>query len=139
MRRFVAPALALILIAGCSTAGSTRPANVPQPDVNTEVAGSVYFGSGQTAPVTLEVSIRNNATVPIKARQIEITAPGMTTYTIRSVRRIINETIAAGDTRTITLFSTAYTTVRDPAEPLTLRTIVYFEANGSKWREIVQR
>jgi hypothetical protein len=143
MRRFVFPALVLFLaaflIAGCSSAGSTRPANVAQPDINTEVAGTVFFGSGQTAPVTLEVSIRNNATTAIRARQIEITAPGMTTYTIRAVRRIVNEDIAAGDTRTITLFTQAYTTVRDPAEPLTIRTIVYFEANGAKWRELVQR
>jgi hypothetical protein len=143
MRRFVFPSLVLFLavfaLIGCSTAGSTRPTNVAQPDIDANIAGPVYFGSGQTAPVTLEVTIRNNATVPLKAHQVELTSPGMTTYTLRAIRRIVNETIAPGDTRTITLFTQAYTTVRDPAEPLTLRTIVYFEANGAKWREIVQR
>ena len=140
MRRFVIPTLILAFVAaGCGSTGSSRPAGVAEPDINTELVGTVFFGSGQTAPVTLEVSIRNNATVPINIRQIEIQAPGMTTYTIRPVRRLVNEQVAAGDTRTINVFSQAYTTVRDPAEPLSLRTTVHFEANGVRWREIVQR
>ncbi|HYK02055.1 MAG TPA: hypothetical protein VE974_09875 [Thermoanaerobaculia bacterium] len=139
MRRSVFPALVLILIAGCSSAGSTRPASVAQPDVSSDIAGTVFFGSGRTAPIRLEVSIRNNATTAITVRQLEITAPGMVTYTIRPVRRLVNEQIAAGDTKTISVFTQAYTSVRDPAEPLTLRTTVHFEANGARWREIVQQ
>lgn len=139
MRRFVVPALVLILAAGCSSAGSTRPAGVAQPDISTDLAGTVFFGSGRNAPVTLEVTIRNNATVAVTVRQIEITAPGMVTYTIRPVRRLVNEQIAAGDTKAISVFTQAYTNVRSPTEPLTLRTTVHFEANGARWREIVQQ
>lgn len=139
MRRFAVPALVLILIAGCSSAGSTRPAGVAQPDISTDLAGTVFFGSGRNAPVTLEVSIRNNATTAVTVRQIEVTAPGMVTYTIRPVRRLVNEQIAAGDTKMISVFTQAYTNVRSPSEPLTLRTIVHLEANGARWREIVQQ
>jgi hypothetical protein len=139
MRRFVFPALVLILIAGCSSAGSTRPPGVAQPDISSDLSGSVFFGSGQSAPVTLDVSIRNNATTAITVRQIEITAPGMVSYTIRPARRLVNEQIAAGDTKMISLFTQAFTSVRNPVEPLTLRTTVHFEANGARWREIVQQ
>ncbi|MEA2465872.1 MAG: hypothetical protein QOJ98_3619 [Acidobacteriota bacterium] len=139
MRRSVFPALVLILMAGCSSAGSTRPAGIAQPDISSDLSGDVFFGSGRSAPVTLDVSIRNNANTAITVRQIEVTAPGMTTYTIRPVRRLVNEQIAAGDTKTIPLFTQAITSVRNPAEPLTLRTIVHFEANGARWREFVQQ
>ncbi|HEX8617317.1 MAG TPA: hypothetical protein VF911_07015 [Thermoanaerobaculia bacterium] len=138
MRRFAVCSL-LFLLAGCASSRSERPAGVAQPDIGTEAVGSVFFGSGSSAPITLEVAVRNNAQTAIAIREVEISAPGMTTYTIRPVRRPFNEVIAAGDTRSVTLFTTAYTTVRDPSEPLTLRTIVTFEANGQRWREFVQR
>ena len=139
MRRFAACSLVLFLAAACASSRSDRPAGIAQPDINAEAVGTVFFGSGSSAPITLEVTVRNNAQTAIAIREVEISAPGMTTYTVRPVRRPFNETIAAGDTRSVTLFSTAYTSVRDPAEPLTLRTIVTFEANGQRWREFVQR
>ncbi len=139
MRRFLSLASLLMLLAACGSARTSRPATVAQPDIRTEPVGTIFFGSGSSAPVTLEVAIRNNATVPIVARSVEVSAPGMQTYTVRSVRRVVRETIAPGDIRTISVFTTAYTSVRNPSEPLTLRTHVLFEANGATWREIVQQ
>lgn len=138
MRHVSFAVLVVLLVAGCGSTGATRPASIARPDIRTEPVGNVFFGSSSSAPVTLEVTIRNNATTAITARHIDISAPGMQTYTIRPVRRIVREVIAPGDTRTITLFSTAHTSVRDPIEPLTLRTNISFEAEGTQWHEIVQ-
>lgn len=139
MRRFLCLASVVVLLAACGSSRNTRPAGVAQPDIRTAPAGSIFFGSGSSAPVTLEVAIRNNATVPITARSIDITAPGMQTYTVRAARRVVNQVIAPGDIGTVSVFATAYTSVRDPVEPLTLRTTILFEANGAQWREIVQQ
>lgn len=136
MRRICCRLSLLFLIAACSTA--TRPANVAAPSIVTRAAGSIFFGSLSSAPVTLEVDVTNHAQVPLRVREIEISSPGMVQYTLRPVRRIFNETIAPGETRTMALFTTAYTRTRNPSEPLTLRTIVTLEAEGKRFREIAQ-
>ena len=139
MRQFVLASLVLLAATACSTANSRRPANFPQPYVRVEPVGNLFFGSGNSAPITFEVEIGNRAQTPLRVREIEITAPGMSTYTIRPVRRLMNDEIAPGAGKTLTLFSTAITNVRDPREPLILRTIITFEAQGNVWREIQQQ
>lgn len=136
MRR-TAVVLALFLTLACSTS-NRRPATVAAPTIVATGVGSIFFGSGATAPVTLEVSVRNNAQVPIRVRDVEVSSPGMVQYTLRPVSRMVNENILPGETRSITLFTTAHTSVRSPREPLNLRTIVTLEAQGVRWREIVQ-
>jgi hypothetical protein len=61
----------------------------------------------------------------------------MTTYAIRPVRRNFSETIAAGEEKKYTLFTQIRTLVRDPREPLSLRTYVTFESHGDRWREMI--
>lgn len=136
MRR-TAVILSLILAAACSTGGSSRPATISQPEIRIQPVGSVFFGSGSSAPITLEVTITNTATTAITVREIEISSPGMTQYAIRSVRRTVREQLASGASTNLNVFTMAYTTVRDPTEPLTLRGIVTFETGKTRWREIV--
>jgi hypothetical protein len=141
MRRSVSLILLLILAAACgSTTMGRRPATVAQPEIRVEPVGSLFFGSTSTAPISFDVEIRNRAQTALIVREIEITAPTMAQWTVRPTRRTYNETIAAGASQRLTLFSTAVTGVRDPTEPLSIRTIVTFEGpDGTRWREILQR
>ena len=138
MRRFAVPFVVLVL-AACASGGATgdRPSAIAQPDIEVKIAGNVFFGSTAEAPVTFEVFILNRAAQTLNVREIEITALNMTTYTIRPVRRNVNETIQAGEEKKYTLFTTVRTAVSDPREPLSLRTYVTFETDGVRWREMV--
>ena len=127
----------LISTAACSS-GATRPANVPRPDMAVNPVGSVFFGSGNTAPITLEVAVRNNGTTPLRVLDVEIASPGMATYTIQTVRRTFHETIAPGETKRLNVNTYATTRVSNPNEPLSLRTVITFDSNGQRFREIVQ-
>ena len=135
MRRLAV--LLLLLTVACGSA-STRPPDIARPEIVTYGAGSVFFGAGSSAPVTLQVDVTNRANVPLRVRAIEISSPGMVQYTLRRVSRVFNEEIPPGDTRTMTLFTMAYTQTRNPSEPLNVQTIVTFEYEGKRFREIVQ-
>ena len=138
MRRFAVPFVVLFL-AACASGRATgeRPSGIAQPDIEVKIAGNVFFGSTAEAPITFEVFILNRAAETLNVREIEITALNMTTYTIRPVRRNVNETIQAGEEKKYTLFTTVQTLVDNPREPLSLRTYVTFESNGLRWREMV--
>ncbi|MDP9194744.1 MAG: hypothetical protein M3P06_23860 [Acidobacteriota bacterium] len=135
---FVVAVAALFTIA-CGSTGSSRPAGITAPDVSSDLSGTVFFGSGNTAPANIDVTVVNRASVPIVLRRVEIDSPGMATYAIRRTAREFRETIAPGETKRVTVFATATTNVRSPSEPLTLRTIADFEVGKDRWREIVMR
>ena len=131
--------LLLLAFAGCASNAAKRPANIPQPDLGARLVNPLFFGSGTEAAATIEVSIRNRATVPIIVRRIEMASPGMGQYTIIAGPRDYRETIAPGEEKVLTSFATAVaqTTTR-PTEPLSLRVIVEFgTSDGAVWREIL--
>lgn len=131
---------ATLLLAACASGTSGgRPETIPQPEIRVERAGSVFFGSGSSAPVTLAIDITNRASVPIVLEELDLSSPDMVQWGIRPMRRLYNETIAPGATHSVTLVATAVTRMRDPSEPLTIRTFVSFEAGGRRWRELVRR
>jgi hypothetical protein len=132
--------LLLLTILGCSQVTKTsRPATIPQPDLDAGLAHSVFFGSSSTAPATVDVFVGNRASVPITVRRIEIDSPGMGEYTLLHTVREFRETIPAGQSKTLTVFATAQTTVRRPTEPLLIRAVIEFEAGEgpSRWREVL--
>jgi hypothetical protein len=132
--------LSILLLLSLACAGTTtkRPASVPQPDIDAHLVNPLFFGSGTTAAATIEVRVGNRGPVPITVRRIELDSPGMGQYTLARFVRDYRETVPPGQIKTLTAFATAYaqTTVR-PTEPLTLRAIVEFEAQGVIWREIL--
>ena len=134
MRRFV-PLLLLTL--ACASGGSERPQGMPAPDIRVYQVGTVFFGSGRTAPVTLEVAVSNRGDQAINLRRIEVSSPGMSTYALQTTRREFNERIEGGATKTFNVFGTAVTNVQSPTEPLSIRLVAIFEANERSWREIV--
>ncbi|HEX6641637.1 MAG TPA: hypothetical protein VF215_11025 [Thermoanaerobaculia bacterium] len=136
MHRRVSLLFLVALIAACGSAGSGRPAAIAAPEIRAGVAGTIFFGSGSTAPANIDVEVTNVANVPITLRRVEVDSPGMGTYALRRASRIVRETIAPGETKRVTVFATAVTTVRNPSEPLTIRVIAEFENGKDRWREI---
>jgi hypothetical protein len=136
MHRRVSFLFLVVLIAACGSASSGRPTGIAAPEIRAGIAGTIFFGSGSTAPANIDVEVTNVANVPITLRRVEVDSPGMGTYGIQRASRIVRETIAPGETKRVTVFATAVTTVRNPSEPLTIRVIAEFETGKDRWREI---
>lgn len=129
----------LVFTLACSSSGTSRPAGVAAPTIVVEQANTIFFGSGLSAPVTMEVHVRNNANVPIRVREVEIRSPGMSQYTLQRTSRLFSETVPPGETRTVSLIATA---VREQTrfraeEPLSISAVIRLEANGTQFREII--
>lgn len=134
-----ATGLCLLLFTLACASGASRPADVAAPTVVIQQANTIFFGSGTSAPVTLDVHIRNNAKVPIRLREVEIRSPGMSQYTLLRTSRLFAETIPAGETRSVSLVATA---VREQTrfrteEPLSVSANLRFEVNGKPFREVI--
>lgn len=124
-------------LAACGGSGTSRPANIPQPDLDARLAHELFFGSQDNAPATINITVRNRAATPINVRRIEIDSPGMAQYTIIRNNRFYNQVVSPGEEATIGQVVTVVTTTSRPTEPLQIRAIVEFEAAGTRWREIV--
>jgi hypothetical protein len=137
MRRLSSLLLVLVAVA-CASSGD-RPADIAKPDISVRQAGPIFFGSTGSTPVSIDVHITNNATVPVTVREIEIRSPGMMQYTLQRTSKLFHETIPAGTSRTLGLVATAYTNnpSRASGEPLAVQAVVRFEANGRGFREVV--
>jgi hypothetical protein len=128
--------MVVVMAVGCASA--TRPSNIAQPDVRAHVAGPVFFGSGTTAPVNVEVTVTNRANVPITVRSIRVTSPMMTEYALRPFNQMVNQSVAPGETKTFPIAATADASQAGlgVTEPLSLRADVGFEAAGKSFREV---
>jgi hypothetical protein len=138
MRRCLS-VLSILVLTACGTTAAKRPANIPQPDLGARLVNPLFFGSTNEAAATIDVAIRNRASVPIIVRRVEITSPGMGQYTIVARPREFRETLGPGEEKVVTTFATAVAqTTRRPTEPLSLRLIVEFQSTeGAVWREIL--
>lgn len=128
--------LVVLFVAACGSTSSSRPANIAQPELTAALNGSVFFGSGNTAPANVDVMVTNRANVPIVLRRLEIDTPGMGTHGLIRTARTVRENLAPGETKIVTVFATAVTRVSNPREPLTIRVIADFENGKDRWREI---
>jgi hypothetical protein len=138
MRRlFLVPLL--VIAAACGSSSGNRPADVEKPSISIRQASSIFFGSSNTAPVTIDISITNNAKVPLRVREIEVRSPGMMQYGLQRTAKTFNETIPAGESRTLGLVATAIANQARTRsdEPLAVQAVVRFEVNGRGFREIV--
>jgi hypothetical protein len=136
---FLVVAVAALFAVACGSTSSARPATISAPALRADLVGTVFFGSGNTAPANIDVSVTNTSSVPITLLRVEVDSPGMATYRIQRTVRQVRENLGPGETKRVTVFATAITNVRNPSEPLTLRTLADFEAGKDHWREVVFR
>lgn len=137
MRRSISLVVLFVVACGSAGGGGGRPATVAKPDFDLGLVNEVFFGANSTAPAPIELSVENRATTPLILRRVELSSPGQTQYGIFPIARDFRETIQPGETKTVTIFATAQTTVRRPTEPLALRAVVELEAAGQRWRELI--
>ncbi|HYH07088.1 MAG TPA: hypothetical protein VEK11_08525 [Thermoanaerobaculia bacterium] len=141
MRRTLLVLALLLPLVSCSSGGTApgvaRPAEIAQPAIHIAPVHDIFFGRGSSAAVALEIEVTNRANVPLLLREVEVSSSGMMQYTLRTRRQRYNETLAPGETKRVTLFTEAYANVRNPSEPLSMRSFVFFEVNGKLFREIV--
>jgi hypothetical protein len=131
--------LSMAMLAACGSGGGTRPANVAPAEVTVNLAAPIFFGAGTSAPAAVDVTVRNRATVPIQVRRIRLSATSsMTDYTLRPMERMFNEALPPGTSKTFSISTTAIAARAGitPSEPITIRTEISLEANGSPYREI---
>ena len=132
-------AAALLLTLACASTTTDRPANIAQPEIQIRQAGPIFFGSSSTTGLSIDVQVTNRANVPLVVREVEVASGGSTQFTIDRARKLFNETIPAGDTRTVGLVARAVARQTQAAtvEPLIIRAFVRFEADGKTFREVV--
>jgi len=138
MRRlFVLPLLCVAL--ACGSASGDRPADIEKPSISVRQASSIFFGSSNTAPVTIDVHVTNNAKVPLLVKEIDVRSPGMMQYGLVRTTKTFNETIPPGESRTLGMVVTAIANQARTRsdEPLAVQAIVRFQVNGRGFREIV--
>lgn len=136
MRNWVAVVLLSLSIA-CSSA-SSRPADVAAPDLDVAFAAPLFFGSSRTAPASFNVTVTNQAKVPMTVHSLRLSSPSMAQYGIRPVQRLFNETLAPGESKTLYLSTTAIAAVAGimAMEPLTLRVEGDFAVAGQRYHEL---
>jgi hypothetical protein len=127
--------LACLLAAAC--ASSPQEPSLVEVDVRT--GGSLFFGSGTTAPLMAEVVVGNRTSAPIVLRGIRLSSPGMSQYSLLPESRTFNDTIAAGEAKAYPMTPTAVASRARMTvnEPLTIRAEIDFESGGKRRREIV--
>lgn len=137
MKRTALTALILLIVA-CATA--QRPQNIAAPDVDVRQAGPIFFGSNQNAAVTFDLTVTNNAATAVNVQRVDVTSPFMSDFTV-SGGKMINETLAPGETKTFSFTANAATDVSGLVveEAVRLRTSVTFRAGDKQWREIVDQ
>jgi hypothetical protein len=60
----------------------------------------------------------------------------MAQYSTYPVERVLNDTLAPGQTKSVSLMATARTTTRNPTEPLSMRAFVEYASGGTRHREL---
>jgi hypothetical protein len=135
----VARLVAIVFVmAACSSGGPPMSTSGGRAGVAVTLASPVFFGSGTTAPANLEVLVENRAGVPIVVRNISIQSSGMLSWGIYPTQRMFNETVNPGEAKAFPMFATASarTSRMTPNEPLTVRTVVQFDAGKERFQEI---
>lgn len=134
MRNLIA--LTAVLVAACATAPQ-RPATVAEPEIQLAPAAPIFFGSGMTAPVSLEIAVTNRASVPLSVVRIRIESSGVANYALRTYERNYRETLAPGETQVFPILTQAYAAYAGmrTMEPMTVRVFVDFESGKTRFRE----
>jgi hypothetical protein len=136
MRKLVVLPLALLAVACASVNREPTPG---RPAIRIVQKTPLFFGSGFTAPLNIELTIANVAKEPIRVRRVRLQpGPAMTQYSVYPASRIVSEVIQPGQTAEVDVVMTAYTDIRrlHPTEPLGIRALIDYESGGKRFQEL---
>jgi hypothetical protein len=136
MTRALASLLLAVALAGCGSAPKHGP---ERPVVSVEQINPIFFGSGYSAPVHIDVHVENVHSRPITLRTVRLEpGAGMGFFTIRAEQREFNVEIAPGSVKTVQLVPTAYTNIarHTPNEPFSVRAVVDVVVDGKRHRQM---
>lgn len=129
----------ILAFAAAACSSMNKPPTPGRPLVEIHQQTAIFFGSSGEAPLNLGVTITNPAKEPIVIRRIRVTAGiGMTQYSVLPAERIVQETIAPGETKELYVTATAVTDRArlTPTEPLGLRAVVDYDFAGKRHQEL---
>jgi len=128
------PLLLLAAVACSSTAAKESPG---KPALQIVQTAPLFFGSGYSAPLNVNVNIANVAKEPIRVRRVRLEpGGGQNQYNIYPHSRIVSEEVQPGETKTLYIALTAYTNITrlQPNEPLGMRAIIDYEFGGKRYQ-----
>ena len=136
MLRALAASLLAVMLVGCGSAPKPGP---ERPVVNVEQISSIFFGSGYTAPVHINVTVQNVQSKPMTLRSVRLEpGAGMGFFSIYPEQREFNLDLGPGEVHTVQLVPTAYTNLAryTPNEPFSVRAIVDVVVEGKRHRQM---
>lgn len=136
--RNVLPVALLLAVACAGTNTAQRPAHIAPPGLEAAIVNEVFFGSGNTAPATVEVKVTNTANEPVTVTRIEVDSAGMAEWGLQRQSRVFREVIEPGATKPITFFANAVTNTSRRTEPLSFNVRVEFEGGGTRWQQFLR-
>jgi hypothetical protein len=139
MKRLALVSLVLIAVAcGSGGGGGSSNAAPGRPELQILQKSPLFFGSGRTAPLTLEVFFTNRTPEPVVVRRVRVEPWSMTQYAIYPAERLFKETVAPGETRSVLLNATAYTNLSRlrATEPLSVRATLDYDYQGKRYRAL---
>lgn len=143
MRLTFSAILLAAVVSGCASTAVDTPAGPDlagyvRPELQVRTSGSIFFGSGYTAPLSLNVDIMNQGPAAVVVRRIRIESPGMSQYRLDPATREFRQTINPGETITLSMSALARTGIDrlSTSEPLQLRALVEYELGDARRREV---
>ncbi|MBV8520274.1 MAG: hypothetical protein JO197_22980 [Acidobacteria bacterium] len=111
--------------------------NASRPEIVMQAQNTLFFGSGNTAALSVAVGFTNRAKDAIKVNAVRLDPGLMTEYSVYPLERFVNVTLQPGESQAVVLNMTAYTNQRRLMhdEPLSLRATVDYTQGGKRYRE----
>lgn len=136
MRKLIVLPLALL---GLACGSASRPPTEGRPAIRLRQQAPLFFGSGFSAPLSIELTIVNVAKEPIHVRRVRLQeGPAMAQYHVYPTSRILSEVIQPGQSSEVNITMTAWTEIRrlQQTEPLGLRALIDYETGGKRFQEL---
>lgn len=125
---------AALLATGCATQRNNANGKVPEPDVTVEQTGPIPTAAEHIRggiPIGLRITIRNNASIPIRATNAELVSLGEGGWTIPNTQQGLDKEIPAGESKDFDFNVSGRGGLSQVGNngPVTLRVVTTFESS----------
>ena len=109
-----------------------------RPSVTITQLNEMSFGATTSAPITIEVHVRNSAAQPMTLRTVKLEGGLTQQYLVTPAERAFRDVLEPGETTDVRLLVTLVSQqgrIQDP-EPLNLRGYVTYEVGGKQYQDL---